>query len=166
MLAVTRAGETRILCGLRQNLHAAAQVTPWLTMGGARATDRAMIMTFLQVGLGGAIGAMLRFGAGLLLSRTGGQGFPIAMLSVNVLGSFLMGLFFVWSLHRGFEGLTPFVMAGILGGFTTFSAFSLEAFTLFERGQVGAAAAYVALSVGLSIGALVVGIWAARGVLA
>ena len=141
-------------------------MTPWLTMGGARATDRAMIITFLQVGLGGAIGAMLRFGAGLLLIRAGGQGFPVAMLSVNVLGSFLMGLFVVWSSHRGLEGLNMFVMAGILGGFTTFSAFSLEAFLLFERGQVGAAAAYVALSVGLSIGALVFGVWAARGVLA
>lgn len=125
-----------------------------------------MIMTFLSVGLGGAVGAMMRLGAGLLLGRAGGPGFPVAMLSVNVLGSFLMGLFFVWSLHRGLEGLNMFVMTGILGGFTTFSAFSLEAYTLLERGQAGAAAAYVALSVGLSIGALALGIWAARGMVA
>ena len=121
-----------------------------------------MIMSFLQVALGGAIGAMLRFGAGLAIVRMAGQGFPLAILSVNVIGSFLMGLFVVWSFQRGFEHLNLFVMTGILGGFTTFSAFSLEAFTLFERGQVSAAVFYVVLSALVSIGALVVGVYLAR----
>ncbi len=73
-----------------------------------------------------------------------------------------MGLFVIYSFHRGLEHLNLFVMTGILGGFTTFSAFSLEAFTLFERGQLAAAALYVLLSVTLSIGALIGGVMLAR----
>lgn len=92
--------------------------------------------------------------------------FPLAVIAVNVLGSFLMGVFVVAAAHKGLTHLGPFVMTGILGGFTTFSAFSLEAVTLMERGQIGAAGAYVTLSVGLSIGALMLGLWIARGVLA
>ncbi|MEB8387574.1 fluoride efflux transporter CrcB [Rhodobacteraceae bacterium KMM 6894] len=123
-----------------------------------------MIMTFSQVALGGAIGACLRFGVGQVLVREGHTGLPVAVLTVNVLGSFAMGLFAMWSFHRGHEALNLFVMTGILGGFTTFSAFSLEAFTLIERGQIALAGAYVALSVGLSIGALVFGASLARAV--
>lgn len=123
-----------------------------------------MIMTFSQVALGGAIGACLRFGAGQFLVREGQTGLPVAILAVNVLGSFLMGLFVMWSLQRGHGALNLFVMTGILGGFTTFSAFSLEAFTLLERGQLALAGAYVALSVGLSIGALALGVVLARAV--
>ena len=123
-----------------------------------------MIMTLFQVALGGAVGAMLRFGAGLAVLRIQGPGMPLGILGVNVLGSFLMGLFAIWSLHRGAEHLNPLVMTGLLGGFTTFSAFSLEAFTLFERGQAGTAALYVLLSVLVSIGAVALGVWIARGV--
>ncbi len=123
-----------------------------------------MFMTFLQVALGGAIGAVLRFGTGLAVLRVAGQGFPLAILTVNVIGSFLMGLFAVYAFHRGVEHMNPFVMTGIFGGFTTFSAFSLEAFTLYERGDVGHAALYVALSVILSLAALGAGIWLARSV--
>ena len=126
------------------------------------ATDAAMLMSFLSVALGGAIGACLRFGAGVLMLRLVGSGFPLAIMTVNVVGSFLMGLFVVYSFQRGFEHFNLFVMTGVLGGFTTFSAFSLEAFTLFERGEAGAAALYVALSVMLSITALVLGVWLAR----
>lgn len=122
-----------------------------------------MIMTFLQVALGGAIGAMLRFGVGLGALRFASPGFPVGVLLVNVLGSFLMGVFAMYSFHRGVQYLNPFVMTGLLGGFTTFSAFSLEAFTLYERGQVAAAGLYVGLSVVLSLGALVLGVWVARG---
>ncbi len=122
-----------------------------------------MILAFLQVGLGGALGAMLRFGAGLLALRLVGAGFPVGVLGVNVLGSFLMGLCVVYLGTRGLTHLSPLLMTGVLGGFTTFSAFSLEAYTLFERGAVGQAALYVGLSVGLSIGALVLGVTLARG---
>ncbi len=127
-----------------------------------RATDAAMVMSFLSVALGGAIGASLRFGAGVVMLRFAGSGFPVAILAVNILGSFLMGLFVIYSFQRGVEHLNLFVMTGILGGFTTFSAFSLEAFTLFERGEISAAALYILLSVLLSIGALVLGVSLAR----
>lgn len=123
-----------------------------------------MFLTFLSVALGGAIGAVMRFGVGLVVVRLSGPGFPVATLTVNVVGSFLMGLCAVWLFQRGLTSWQPFVLTGILGGFTTFSAFSLEAFTLFERGQAGAAALYVGLSVVLSIGALIVGVTMARGI--
>ncbi len=135
-----------------------------MTINALRATDADMIASFLQVALGGAIGAMLRFGTGLMVERASGYGFPLATLLVNISGSFLMGLFVVWSLYRGAGHLNPLVMTGLLGGFTTFSAFSLEAFTLFERGQPLAAAGYVALSVTASIAALVLGVMMARGI--
>ena len=121
-----------------------------------------MLMSFLSVAAGGAIGASLRFGTGLVVVRLAGQGFPLAILTVNVVGSFLMGLFVVYSFQRGMEHLNLFVLTGILGGFTTFSAFSLEAFTLFERGQIGSATLYVLLSVAVSIAALVLGVVLAR----
>ncbi len=133
-----------------------------MTNRGARATDAAMITTFLQVAIGGALGASLRYGATLTLLRVSGPGFPLGVITVNVLGSFLMGVFMVLSFHRDLGHLNPFVMTGILGGFTTFSAFSLEAFTLFERGEFIAAASYVLLSVVLSLAALVLGVWLAR----
>ena len=125
-----------------------------------------MIWTTLQVALGGALGAALRFLAGLGVLRLTGPGFPYAILSVNILGSFLMGLFVVYAAQRGMTHLSPFVMTGILGGFTTFSAFSLEAYTLFERGQTGAAGMYVLASVVLSIAGLIAGVMIARGVFA
>lgn len=124
-----------------------------------------MISSLLQVALGGAAGASLRYLSGIGIVRLlGHQPFPVAILSVNVLGSFLMGVFVVAAAHRGLTHLSPLVVTGLLGGFTTFSAFSLEAVTLYERGAVGHAALYVALSVALSIGGLVAGLYVARGV--
>ncbi|NBC88819.1 MAG: fluoride efflux transporter CrcB [Alphaproteobacteria bacterium] len=122
-----------------------------------------MITTFAQVALGGAIGAMLRFGVGLVVMRAVASSFPLGVLLVNVVGSFAMGFFAVYSFHRGLQHLNPFVMTGVLGGFTTFSAFSLEAFTLYERGQITAAGLYVALSVVLSLVGLGIGVMIARG---
>ena len=121
--------------------------------------------TLLQVALGGALGASLRWLAGLAALRLTGPGpaFPVAILGVNVVGSLLMGTCAVLAARRGLADLQPLVMTGVLGGFTTFSAFSLEAVTLLERGRIGAAGLYVALSVGLSIGALALGAWFARG---
>ena len=122
-----------------------------------------MISSVLQVALGGAIGASARYLTGIGILKLVGHGFPVAIIAVNVIGSFLMGLFVVAAAQRGLTHLSPFVMTGLLGGFTTFSAFSLETVTLFERGQIGQAALYVALSVGLSIAGLVMGLWVARG---
>lgn len=123
-----------------------------------------MILTVLQVALGGAIGSSLRFLAGVWVLRLFGAGFPLGVLAVNIVGSFAIGLFAVYAQQRGAGHLSPFVMAGVLGGFTTFSAFSLEAYTLFERGHLAAAALYVGLSVVVSIAALVAGVWIARGI--
>jgi CrcB protein len=125
-----------------------------------------MIWTTLQVALGGAIGAALRFLVGVGVFRLTGPGFPLAIVTVNVLGSFAMGLFVVFAAKTSNTHLSPFVMTGLLGGFTTFSAFSLEAYTLFERGETGAAALYVGLSVILSIAGLIAGIMIARGIFA
>lgn len=126
-----------------------------------------MFSTLSLVALGGAIGASLRFvfGAGLF-RLTGPQDFPLAIIGVNVLGSFLMGVFVVAAAQRGFTHLSPFVMTGMLGGFTTFSAFSLETVTLIERGAYGAAGLYVLLSVVLSILGLMLGMVLARGMFA
>jgi len=126
-----------------------------------------MISTVSLVALGGAIGAACRYLAGVgMLRLTGPMDFPLAVLTVNIVGSILMGIFVVAAVNKGLTQYSPFVMTGILGGFTTFSAFSLEAVTLMERGQITAAATYVALSVGLSIGGLMLGLWIARGIFA
>ena len=126
-----------------------------------------MISTVSLVALGGAIGAACRYLMGVGVMRLAGPSeFPVAVLSINVIGSFLMGVFVVVAAQKGLTYLSPFVMTGILGGFTTFSAFSLEAVTLMERGQIAAAGAYVGLSVALSIGGLMLGLWIARGVFA
>jgi CrcB protein len=125
-----------------------------------------MIQTVSLVALGGAIGAACRYLTGLGGIRLlGHHPFPVAILSVNVLGSFLMGMFVVAAAHRDLTWLSPFVMTGLMGGFTTFSAFSLETANLIERGALGQAALYIALSVGLSVGGLFLGLTAARGVL-
>ncbi len=126
-----------------------------------------MITTLSLVALGGAIGASLRWLWGIGVLRLAGvTEFPLAILGANVLGSFLMGVFVVAAAHRGLTHLSPFVMTGLLGGFTTFSAFSLETMTLVERGQIGPAMLYVALSVGLSVGGLALGMSLTRGIFA
>ena len=123
-----------------------------------------MMSNLIQVAIGGATGAVLRYLIGLGVYRLVGPGFPVAVLGVNIFGSFLMGLFVVWAEHRGMTQIAPLVMVGLLGGFTTFSAFSLETVTLLERGQMGSAAVYVGLSVIGAVGALYVGVLTARGV--
>ena len=124
-----------------------------------------MLITLSLVALGGAIGAALRFLSGVVFMRLSGPTeFPMAILTINVLGSFLMGVFVIVAAQRGLTHYSPFVMTGLLGGFTTFSAFSLETITLFERGQIGAAGLYVAVSVGLSLAGLMLGLILARGI--
>ena len=126
-----------------------------------------MISTLSLVALGGALGASLRWLWGVgVLRVTGHTDIPLAILGANILGSFLMGVFVVAAAHKGLTHLSPFVMTGLLGGFTTFSAFSLETMTLVERGQIGPATLYVALSVVLSVGGLALGLILARGVFA
>lgn len=119
-----------------------------------------------MVALGGAAGATGRYLTGLAATRVMGHGFPWGTLTVNVVGSFLMGVLVVTLAHLGGTRLAPLLMTGLLGGFTTFSAFSLDAVTLYERGQVTVAAGYVVASVGLSLLALLAGMLIARGVAA
>ncbi|WP_371060579.1 fluoride efflux transporter CrcB [Rhodosalinus sp. 5P4] len=125
-----------------------------------------MMLTLMQVALGGAVGAAARYLTVLAAMRLFGTGFPWGTLAVNVLGSFFMGVLVIVLANLPATRIAPFVVTGVLGGFTTFSAFSLDALTLWERGETGTALAYVAGSVTLSLGAIVAGAWAARGVLA
>ena len=121
-----------------------------------------MLTTLIQVALGGAIGASARYLAGVAAVRLIGQGFPWATLFVNVLGSFLMGVLVVVLAQQSGTRWAPFLMTGILGGFTTFSAFSLDVMTLFERGQVWTATLYVTASLVLSLAGIVAGLAVAR----
>ncbi|MFZ1679755.1 MAG: fluoride efflux transporter CrcB [Rhizobiaceae bacterium] len=120
---------------------------------------------FLIVALGGGIGAGLRHLVNLGALRALGPSFPWGTLAVNIFGSLAMGLLvgvLAARVHATAE-LRLFAATGVLGGFTTFSAFSLDAVTLFERGQAGSALAYVAASVILSIAALMLGLALMRG---
>lgn len=108
--------------------------------------------------LGGALGATLRYGSGLVIVRLAGGTFPLGTLFVNVVGSLLMGAIaghFV--LRGGSDTARLFLMTGLLGGFTTFSAFSLETIQLWERGEGGVAILYVAAKLVLCLIAVVVG---------
>lgn len=114
----------------------------------------------LIVALGGAIGASLRHLTGLAALRLFGHAFPWGTLAVNVVGSFVMGVFIELLARRlnASNELRLFIATGLLGGFTTFSAFSLDAIVLWERGEAVHTIAYIAASVILSIGGLFVGL--------
>ena len=121
---------------------------------------------FLIVAAGGALGAVARYGVGVWAQRMFPTSqWPWATLTVNVVGGLLMGLLAGWLAFRGgaqSESLRLFAAVGVLGGFTTFSAFSLEAALMIERRQLAMAGGYVAASVVLSIAALFIGLMVAR----
>lgn len=113
--------------------------------------------------VGGAIGAGARHLVGQVMLARLGPGFPWWTLSINITGSLLMGLLIGWLARSGGSDTTRlFLGVGILGGFTTFSSFSLEYWTLFERGQIAQAAAYVLASVIVGIAACGLGMLAMR----
>lgn len=121
-------------------------------------------MNYLIVFLGGGFGAMLRHGVNVAAARGLGTGFPYGTLAVNVTGSFLMGLLVG---YLAFKGNAPqawrlFLATGVLGGYTTFSAFSLDAVLLWERHALGLAAVYVIASVVFSVLGLALGLWLIR----
>lgn len=120
----------------------------------------------LQVALGGAIGSALRYGVNVSAGRAFGTGFPWGTLIVNVVGSFVMGLLVAVLAQKGGMRFAPFLMTGVLGGFTTFSAFSLDTMTLWERGAHGLALAYVAASVILALAMIALALHLFRGVFA
>lgn len=123
---------------------------------------KAYLIVFLGAGIGGA----LRHGVNAGCARWCGTAFPWGTMTVNVVGSFVMGALAAWLAFKAGEGwsqpLRLFLTTGILGGFTTFSAFSLDAVLIWERGQLGFAGAYVAASILLSIAGLVTGLAAVR----
>lgn len=117
-------------------------------------------MLYLIVFLGAGIGGALRHAVNVAAVRVAGYGFPFGTLTVNVAGSLAMGLLAGYFAYRtGInQHLRLFLTTGILGGFTTFSAFSLDAVLLIERHNYGAAAGYIVGSVALSLVAVFVGI--------
>jgi fluoride exporter len=123
---------------------------------------------FLIVFLGAGIGGAMRHGVNLASLRLLGPGFPHGTLTVNIVGSLLMGLLAGWFAHKADPGQTwrLFLTTGILGGFTTFSAFSLDAALLIERGQLGLAALYALASPVLAIAGLFAGLWLIRAIAA
>lgn len=123
-------------------------------------------MGYLIVFLGGGLGAALRHGINLAAFRLVGTGFPYGTMFINVAGSLAMGLITEYfALKSGMpQHWRLFLTTGILGGFTTFSAFSLEAALLYERGQLAGAAIYVVASVVLAIGALFAGLAIVRAI--
>lgn len=120
----------------------------------------------LLVGLGGAIGSMARYGVSVLVGRFWAGSFPLAILLINIAGSFLMGVL-VGLLARFLPPMSSeirlFVAIGILGGFTTFSSFSLDTIILLERGELAQAALYVVLSVVVCLAGLYLGLLITRG---
>jgi CrcB protein len=122
-------------------------------------------MGFLIVFLGGGLGAALRHGVNLLSARLFGTAFPWHTFIENVTGSLVMGLLAAYFAFKGGEASQHwrlFLTTGILGGYTTFSAFSLDAVLLYERGAFAQAALYVAGSVGIAIAGLAVGLAVVR----
>lgn len=124
---------------------------------------------FLLVALGGAIGASLRHGAGVVAVRVLPLGWPWATGFVNMAGSLAMGVLVGWLALKA-EGasqeLRLFLATGVLGGFTTFSAFSLEIANMLRSGEALKAGLYALLSVLLGVSALFIGLWMARRIFA
>ncbi|MGL4540960.1 MAG: fluoride efflux transporter CrcB [Polymorphobacter sp.] len=119
----------------------------------------------LLVAIGGGAGAMLRYLVGRWALLAFGPGFPVGTLIVNLLGGLAMGLAVgvLARISQGGEQLRLLLGVGVLGGFTTFSAFSLEMVNMVTRGDIGLAAGYAAASVLGSMAALFIGLWLIRG---
>jgi CrcB protein len=118
----------------------------------------------LLVAAGGAVGASARHLVGLATLRVFGSGFPVGTMVVNIVGCLAMGILVGLFATRiqGSQALRLLLATGFLGGFTTFSAFSLDFTVLWDRGQIALAIGYVAASVLLSLAALAAGLWLVR----
>jgi CrcB protein len=124
---------------------------------------QAIVLVFVGAGLGGVLRHLINSGVSALL----GAAFPYGILLINVTGSFVMGLLVGWLAFRAGEDWTRnaqlFIATGVLGGYTTFSTFSLDAFRLIERGQIGLAALYIGGSLILGVAGLWAGLTLLRG---
>ncbi len=121
---------------------------------------------YLNVFIGSGLGGMLRYTANVWVPRVLGTAFPYHTLFVNIVGSLIMGLlagYFALKSDPG-QDWRLFLTTGIIGGFTTFSAFSLDTVVLYERGEVALAACYVLASIGVSLAALFAGLAIMRSV--
>lgn len=120
------------------------------------------------VALGGALGSVARYATLIGVGRLMGVGFPYGVLVANVMGGFVMGVLvelmaLIWSPS---DAMRVFLTVGVLGGYTTFSSFSLDVWLLLEKGLYGPAILYIAASVILSVAALVAGLTLTRLALA
>lgn len=124
------------------------------------------VQAVILVGMGGALGAVARYLFSVLVGRWWTLGFPLATLLVNIVGSLAMGLLIGW-LARAMPSWAAegrlFLAVGVLGGFTTFSSFSLDTIVLIERGDLWQAGLYVVLSVVVCLPALYLGLLMTRG---
>ena len=120
--------------------------------------------SYLVVLIGSGLGGALRHFVNVVVPRLSGSAFPYHTLTVNVIGSFAMGTLAGYFAFKGdsSQSWRLFLMTGVLGGFTTFSAFSLDTAFLYERGQIAVAAIYVLASVCISIAALFGGLYLVR----
>jgi len=122
------------------------------------------MMTYIAIAIGGTLGCWARYGMTNLMQAIYGRDFPYATLSINVLGSFLMGFLFVETLERLTVSpeLRTGILTGFIGGFTTFSTFSMEILLLVEQGFAAKGLLYLLLSIGLGLAAAFGGAYIAR----
>lgn len=117
-------------------------------------------MNIIFVGSGGAAGAILRYGLSLLPNKTD---FPIWTLLTNLIGAVMIGFIAQLAVKKNLPaGAVLFLKTGVCGGFTTFSTFSLEAYTLLHKGAFGLGSAYIVLSVVLCLAGILLGTWTAN----
>jgi len=131
-----------------------------MTRTGAWSGREEIMLNYFLVFIGGGLGSSLRHTINVVCTRCFGTAFPYHTFIINITGSAVMGLIAGYLAFKG-EGAQPwrlFLMTGILGGYTTFSAFSLDAGLLYERGEIGLALLYVVGSVVLSIAGLFAGL--------
>ncbi|MGV1914218.1 fluoride efflux transporter CrcB [uncultured Agrobacterium sp.] len=118
------------------------------------------MLNILLVAVGGAIGSVARYLVGLGATRLAGPNFPFGTLTVNIAGAFAIGLL-VEMIARRFDAsaeMRVFIVTGILGGFTTWSSFTLDTMVLFERGEIGLSALYLLASLLVSFAAVFAGL--------
>lgn len=122
------------------------------------------MLTYVAIAIGGTLGCWARFAQTNLVQAVYGRDFPFATMSINVIGSFLMGFLFIETLERLTlsPALRTGLLTGVLGGYTTFSTFEMETLLLAENGELMKAALYAVLSVGLGFAAAFGGAYIAR----